>query len=165
MSTIRIDTDIDVPTVNVGQFGDSAQETAARLEMLALEAELARHNTGKQPTPFTFTYHVPGRRMVSRSGVATQRDALAEVTRELDVYMRRYGLTEETLFSPSSPVRIAFGQVSPAGNIVTSGNWPSMLKAVSPTLSILQMAIAADDPDKADDLSDLEIVVTTRSRA
>ena len=140
-----------------GVYGDGAQETATRLEFLALEAELARHHTGTAPTPCTVTYHIPGFNIEQRTWTTSYKGMMEWVAAQVEEYLVRYGLTMDDLLKPGCPIRVAFGRIMPAGNVEAWGNWPQMVKGVPGTLAVYQIGLSGDEPE-----DDLEVVVFTR---
>ena len=90
--------------------GDVAADTAMRLELLSLNAALAEAGLA---TECTVIFRLPGFAADQRTWVATRSDMMAWLLGQIGAAMERYGLTEEDLVRPSSPIKVAWGRRMP----------------------------------------------------
>lgn len=128
--------------------GDAGQQTANRLELMALEAQFAQSGT---PTVCTVAYRIPGQAAVQKTWPTTYQGLTDWLLRQTARSMERYGLVGfDDLLDPSSPIKVAIGRVMPAGNLVVDGNWPGMMHYLPTTVALYHRATDGDSGSLGD---------------
>lgn len=133
------------------RHGDTAASAAMQLELLSLNAALAEAGTA---TECTVIYRLPGMSAEQHTWVATRSGMMEWLLDHVGAAMERYGLTEDDLLKPSSPIKVAWGRRMPSGNLATFGNWPKMIAHIPATLTVLAIA-NRDDAFDGDDVEEL----------
>jgi len=134
------------------RHGDVAADAAMRLELLSLSAALAEAGVA---TECTVIFRLPGFAADQRTWVATRSEMMEWLLGQIGAAMERYGLTEDDLLKPGSPIKVAWGRRMPSGNLVTFGNWPKMMAHIPATLTVLALANSDDLRCAGDDVEEM----------